>query len=440
MSISFTNNINKPPIEDVLYIYSITTLGKGLLMLVISVVIIPPKHKVVAFFLGLHVIKIGEGGHRPCIQTFAVDQFDNDVPEEKAVKSSFFNWWYLGIVLGAIGALLVSISSSTCIIFTPVRINMYVEGEERGAAKSRLLARTNQFRFLDKAAIIDDKDKSAAKHDEWRLCTVNEVEQVKLLMRLLPIWISCTIFTIVIAQLGTFYNAQAGTLNRTIGSTQFQIPSASFQVIPGLTILTIIPFYERFIIPTAKHFTKHPSGITMLQRIGFGIFFSILAMIVAALVESKRISVAKHQGLLDDQELLFKTLIKRPVFIQNQPLSCSNERLPQYVLMGVAEMLTIVGLQELFYDQVPDEMRSLGATAYLSIVGVGSFMSSALISVVRMVTARRGDEWLNGKNLNKMHLDDFYWLLACMSGFGLVMFVVFAKGFVYKKLQRDAEA
>ena len=279
---------------------------------------------------------------------------------------------------------------------------------------------------MDKAAIIDDRDKSSAEHNEWRLCTVNEVEQVKLLMRLLPIWISCTIFTIVIAQLGTFYTAQAGTLNRTIGSTKFKIPTASFQVIPGLTILTVIPFYERAIIPTAKRLTKHPSGITMLQRIGFGIFFSILTMIVAALVESKRISVAKHQGLMDLPD-------------SNVPMS-AWWLVPQYVLMGVADMLTIVGLQELFYDQVPDEMRSLGAAAYLSILGVGSFMSSALISVVKMVTARRGDEWLKGKILNKMHLDDFYWLLACLSGFGLVMFVVLAKGFVYKKLQRDAEA
>ncbi|PWA37314.1 proton-dependent oligopeptide transporter family [Artemisia annua] len=450
-------------------------IAKGLLMLVISVVTIHPKHQVLPFFIALHVINIGEGGHRPCIQTFAADQFDDGIPEEKAAKNSFFNRWYLGIVFGAVTATLAvsfvqdkiswgwgfampaMVVGAAFIVFlagkntyhrevkvgSPItkvaqvivaaikkrnlslenEFNMYVQGEESGAANTRLLARTNQFR----AAIIDDIDNSAAKHDDWRLCTVNEVEQVKLLMRLLPIWISCTIFTIVIAQLGTFYTAQVDTLNPTIGSTKFQIPPASFQVIPGLTILTVIPFYERVIIPTAKHLTKHPSGITMLQRIGFGIFFSILTMIVAALVESKRISVAKHQGLMDDQE---------PVFF---PMS-AWWLVPQYVLMGVADMLTIVGLQELFYDQVPDEMRSLGAAAYLSILGVGSFMSSALISVVRTVTARRGDEWLTGKNLNKMHLDYFYWLLACLSGLGLVMFVVLAKGFVYKKLQRDAEA
>nr|GEW07191.1 protein NRT1/ PTR FAMILY 5.4 [Tanacetum cinerariifolium] len=447
-------------------------------MLVISVAIIPVKHRVLPFFIALHVINVGEGGHRPCIQTFAADQFDEDIPEEKAAKSSFFNWWYLGIVFGAIAATLVvsyvqdnrswvlgyaittMVVAAAFVVFlagkstyrreVKVRnpltkvarvivaalrkrklslekeFDMHVEGEESGDAKTRYLARTNQYRFLDKAAIIDDRDKSLAKHDEWRLCTVNEVEQVKLLIRLLPIWISCTIFTVVIAQLGTFYTKQAGTLNRTIGSTHFEIPPASFQVIVGLTILTVVPIYERVIIPAAKRLTKQPSGITMLQRIGFGIFFSILTMMVAALVESKRISVVKDQGLMDVPD-------------PNLPMS-AWWLVPQFVLMGVADMLTIVGLQELFYDQVPDEMRSMGAAAYLSILGVGSFMSTALISVVQMVTARRGDEWLKGNNINKLHLDGFYWLLACLSGFGLVMYVVLAKGFVYKKLQRDAEA
>lgn len=70
---------------------------------------IPLEHRLPPFFLALYIINIGEGGHRPCIQTFAADQFDDHLPEEKAAKSSFFNWWYLGIVLGAISAILVLI-------------------------------------------------------------------------------------------------------------------------------------------------------------------------------------------------------------------------------------------------------------------------------------------------------------------------------------------
>lgn len=53
------------------------------------------------FFVALYILSIGDGGHRPCVQTFAADQFNDDSPEEKNAKSSFFNWWYLGIVAGS---------------------------------------------------------------------------------------------------------------------------------------------------------------------------------------------------------------------------------------------------------------------------------------------------------------------------------------------------
>lgn len=79
-------------------------MQQGLILLVISVEAIPLKHRVLPFFVALHVINVGEGGHRPCIQTFAADQFNEG---DHAAKSSFFNWWYLGIVLGATSAIIV---------------------------------------------------------------------------------------------------------------------------------------------------------------------------------------------------------------------------------------------------------------------------------------------------------------------------------------------
>jgi peptide/histidine transporter 3/4 len=50
-------------------------------------------------------------------------------------------------------------------------------------------------------------------------------------------------------------------------------------------------------------------------------------------------------------------------------------------------------------------MRSLGAAAYLSIVGVGSFVSNGIISVVVEITSTFGEKWLVDHNLNRAHLD-----------------------------------
>ncbi|XP_076939561.1 protein NRT1/ PTR FAMILY 5.4-like [Bidens hawaiensis] len=456
-------------------VFSSITYLLGLVLLVISTKAIPLKHRSLPYFVGLYVINIGEGGHRPCIQTFAADQFDDNLPEERAAKSSFFNWWYLGIVLGATMSILVVIYVQESVgwplgyailtVVVAVALGIFLAGkstyrreaplgspvtkvvqvvaaafrkrklslekgwsvceeEEESDTMIKPLARTNQFRFLDKAAIIDETDVSSGKGNRWRLCTVNQVEQVKLLVRLVPVWLACLMFGVVIAQISTFYTKQGATLIRTIGSTNHQLPAATLQVIPGLTILASVPIYERLIIPTARRLTGNSSGITILQRIGFGIFFSILTMITSALIESKRIRIATQHGLLDHP----KSIVPMSIWWL----------VPQYVLMGVADMLAIVGMQELFYDQVPDEMRSMGAAAYMSVLGVGSIISSGLISLIEVVTERHGDQWLQD-NMNRAHLDYFYWLLASLSGFSLVLYVVVAKGYVYKKVERENE-
>ena len=67
------------------------------------------RHHRAVFFTALYILSIGEGGHKPCVQTFAADQFDEDTVEEKKVKSSFFNWWYVGIVVGSASAILLVI-------------------------------------------------------------------------------------------------------------------------------------------------------------------------------------------------------------------------------------------------------------------------------------------------------------------------------------------
>jgi len=91
---------------------------QGMIFLTLSVTAL--KHKLL-FFLALYVLAIGDGGHKPCVQTFAADQFDEDTPEERDTKSSFFNWWYLGIVAGSTASVFVviylQVNSSNSFVF-----------------------------------------------------------------------------------------------------------------------------------------------------------------------------------------------------------------------------------------------------------------------------------------------------------------------------------
>ncbi|KAF2563091.1 hypothetical protein F2Q70_00015952 [Brassica cretica] len=190
------------------------------------------------------------------------------------------------------------------------------------------------------------------------------------------------------------------------------IPAATLQCVTSLSIIVFIPIYDRILIPFARSFTQNPSGITMLQRIGTGISLTILAMVVAALVETKRLQTAH-----EDTSVLMSVWWL----------------VPQYVLYGVADVFTMTGLQEFFYDQIPSELRSVGMALNLGIYGAGNFLSSFMISVIDKVTSQHGQTSWFDNDLNQAHLDYFYWLLACLSFIGLACYLCFAKSYVYNR-------
>ncbi|XP_057826887.2 protein NRT1/ PTR FAMILY 5.10 [Cryptomeria japonica] len=430
--------------------------------------------KIGFFYFSLYLVALGQGGHKPCLQAFGADQFDNENPKEKKYKSSFFNWWYFGICLGTLAgvtvltyiqdnvgwsvgfgmpavtmamALLVFLcgtrfyrnklpsgSSLTRVIHVFVaaffKRNAPIPFREQNQLASiqevevlrkesrRQLLQTNEFRFLDKATIEDELDFECKTTRNWRLCIVQQVEEVKLLLGMLPIWMACLMYGVVFAQSSTFFTKQGSTMDRKIGR-HFVIPSASMQFFIGIPIMLLVPVYDRVFVPIAKRLSGNEKGITLLQRIGTGMFFSALSMIVAAGIEIKRLKAAKDNGLID---MPYATI----------PISVFW-LLPQYVLFGMADVFTMVGMQEYFYDQMPDTMKSLGIAVYLSVLGVGSFLSSFLILVIEKVTCRKQEQCWFADNLNKAHLDYFYWLLASLSLLNLGMFITLASCYKYKK-------
>lgn len=268
-------------------------------------------------------------------------------------------------------------------------------------------------RFLNKALLAPDGLK-----EEGKVCSVAEVEEAKAVLRLVPIWATCLVYAVVFAQSSTFFTKQSATMDRKIFA-DFYIPAATLQSFISIAIVLFLPIYDRIFVPLARAVTRNSSGITMLQRIGTGMVFSLLSMIVAALVEIKRLKTAQEYDLVDRPGITIPMTVLWLV--------------PQYLLFGIADVFTMIGLQEFFYDQVPCELRSIGLSLYLSIFGVGNFLSSFLISVIEKATSGDGrDSWFSN-NLNRAHLDYFYCLLAGFSAVELLIYLYFSKSYIYYK-------
>lgn len=271
--------------------------------------------------------------------------------------------------------------------------------------------------FLDKAAIFKDSDMSNSTTvviNKWNLATLTDVEEVKMVIRMLPIWATTIIFWTVYAQMTTFSVSQATTMNRHIGS--FEIPGASLTFFFVGSILLTVPVYDRIIVPIARKVFKTPQGLTPLQRIGVGLVLSIFAMVAAALCEIKRLRAARSHGLTNDPTAEI-------------PLSVFW-LVPQFFLVGAGEAFTYIGQLDFFLRECPKGMKTMSTGLFLSTLSLGFFVSSLLVSLVHKVT---GDKkpWL-ADNLNQGRLYDFYWLLAILSAFNFVIYLAFARWYVYK--------
>ncbi|GAB2280318.1 hypothetical protein Dimus_014958 [Dionaea muscipula] len=286
--------------------------------------------------------------------------------------------------------------------------------QEQAAGKGKeeidlLEIQTDSLRFLNKA--VEHKPMYGALE-----CSIKEVEEVKVVLKILPIFASAIILNCCLAQLSTFSVQQAATMDTKLGS--FDIPPASLPVFPVLIIMVLAPAYDHIIIPLARRRTRTEMGITNLQRIGIGLALSIVAMVAAALVEIKRKRVASRTGMLDSSNPLPITFFWIAF---------------QYALLGSADLFTLAGMLEFFFTEAPSRMRSLATSLSWASLAVGYYLSSVIVSIVNDATGRANHQpWLSGSNINHYHLDRFYWLMCILSALNFVNYLFWASRYKYR--------
>lgn len=275
-------------------------------------------------------------------------------------------------------------------------------------------------RCLEKAAVRTGNDAGA-----WSLCSVNQVEETKILLRMAPIFAAAVLGYIPMPLILTFTVQQGSTMNTKLGSVH--ISPATLFLIPIIFQLVILILYDRVIVPPLRRLTGYVGGVTHLQRIGVGFIATIMATAVAAVVEIRRKSAAHESSLADGTAGI--------------PLSVFWLT-PQFFLIGIFDVTSFVGLLEFFCSEVSMGMKSIGSSIFYCILGVSAWLGSLLIQVTNRVTRRGGKGnggsggWLDGANLNNGKLERFYVVLCIIEAVALLSYVFFARRYVYRNEQK----
>ncbi|KAL6631277.1 hypothetical protein ACP70R_028127 [Stipagrostis hirtigluma subsp. patula] len=415
-------------------------------------------------FLGLYLVAIGSGGIRSSLLPFGAEQFDDDNAADRDGKASFFSSFYLCISFGPIvsGIFIVWIQdnvswglgfsvATACIALAfgafvlatpmykrrmptgtplkrlcqvvvaacrkighelPADADMLYEVSDKVDAQP-MIAHTSEFTFLDKAAIISESDleemTEEAAGSSWKLCTVTQVEELKILLRLLPIWATSIIVSAAYSQMNTTFIQQGSAMDMAILSVP--VPAASMGSFEVICVMIWVLIYNKVIVPALRGLSSgggdgEPS---QLQRMGAGGLLMALAMAVAALTEMKRLDGAARGEVIG-----------------------IAWQIPQYFVLGGAEVFCYIPQLEFFFDEAPDTMKSTCTALALLTIALGSYMSSLIYAVVAAFTATaEGPGWISD-DLNQGHLDYFFWMMAAMCTLNFVVYSAFAKRYKLK--------
>ncbi|GMQ10461.1 hypothetical protein CsSME_00053455 [Camellia sinensis var. sinensis] len=427
-------------------------------------------------FSGLALLAIGSGGIRPCNIAFGADQFDTKTEKGRSQLKSFFNWWYFSFTLALLVALtgVVYIQTNVSwvlgfaiptgcfalsILIFLLGHHVYIYMKPQGSVfvdiakvisaarkKSKLtlspdsefynpnpiesdqqvvtmLARTNRFKCFDKAALIVDPSElnpEGVPNDNWSLCSIQQVERLKCLVGVVPVWFTAIACFVSMDQMNTLGILQAIQSNTLIHN--FKVPPGWLGLTSMIALATWIFIYECLYIPFRQRTTKRDDvRLSTKHKIRIGIVMSILCMLVAGFMERKRREAAiAHHSFIS------------PVSI--------TVLLPQFVLSGLLEAFAAVAIMEFFNNQFPESMRSVAGSVFFLSLSMASYLNSVIVNLVHELSGRGGKEpWLGGHDLNTNKLDYFYFLIAGLGVINFMYFNFFASHYVFTDLSTRTE-
>ncbi|KAK4396140.1 protein NRT1/ PTR FAMILY 5.5 [Sesamum angolense] len=369
----------------------------------------------VLFYIGMASVAVGIAGNLISVHPFREEQDDksNSNPTIDFLKLPAFTLVVLTPVIGAIALPYIKPWSLRFGIPAIYPNHFPLNSRDLYRKDDESFSRTRFLRCLERAAIILPGEDQ--KKNRWRLCLVSEVEEAKIAVRMIPMWLTFIICGIVSSVANTYFVEQANNMNRKVGKWK----------VPLQVLLLLNKWAKVWFGVTANRTLKKYKQYASPIGIAMAMVFSVLCCITAAKVETRRLNVIGRHGLLDKPDDPIPMTIFWLLF--------------QFILQGGLEAYLEKGVAAFYKDQAPDSMETYIEHFTNAVSGLGFMCSVLSVYVVGKISERGGKPNWFQPTLNRSRLDRYYWVLAALSSANLLVFILVASMYRYKNREAGDE-
>ncbi|XP_032407251.1 LOW QUALITY PROTEIN: solute carrier family 15 member 5 [Xiphophorus hellerii] len=391
-----------------------------------------PIEQQILFYVGLLAAALGIGGIRAILCPMGAYSLQSYNQHQLL---SFFNWFYwlvnlnstvvfLGIayIQQSVAQNLGFLIPFTSVLLALIAIHMMrskltYKPKRGGSLLTTLGVFLNSFKMCclrhrhlsgDEVSWLDRaKENNGGRYSE------THVENVKVLMKLFPLYGLQLLYRVCVTQIPSGYYIQA--MNSNLHLNGLLLPIGAMNVISILPLLLLAPLME---FVTTYFLSMEKTPLAPARVIMFFCRYSTLSVLLALGHACAAVSVLVA-GLVElhrkAHPLVEQTLSGKVLHVSSMPCF---QLAPQYILLGVAEALVTPSCSLISFQLIPSHIRGISLHFLTLSYGGGCLLGAFIIQLVHFCSG--GSFYPN--SLHDGNLERFFFLLASLMTINTLLF------------------